>query len=71
MLTMAMPADYIDNQTAAAVQSGQMTPEDVLRLKELYGLADKSLLGILKGYAYGSVMPYKVTWVFRSFMDVL
>ncbi|HHU52822.1 MAG TPA: ABC transporter permease [Clostridiaceae bacterium] len=51
MLTMAMPADYIDNQTAAAVQSGQMTPEDVLRLKELYGLADKSLPGILKGYA--------------------
>lgn len=50
MLTMAMPADYIDNRTAAAVQSGQMTPEDVLKLKELYGLADKSLPGILKGY---------------------
>lgn len=50
MLTMAMPADYIDNQTAAAVQSGQMNQDDVQRLKELYGLADKSFTGIIKGY---------------------
>lgn len=50
MLTMLMPADYIDNQTAAAVQSGSMKAADVQRLKELYGLADKSFGGILKGY---------------------
>ncbi|NCC83210.1 MAG: ABC transporter permease [Clostridia bacterium] len=50
MLSMLMPADYIDNQTAAAVQNGSMTLEDVMRLKELYGLADKSFVGILKGY---------------------
>jgi peptide/nickel transport system permease protein len=51
MLTMLMPADYIDNQTSAALQSGAMTKEDVLRLKELYGLADKSFTGICKSYS--------------------
>ncbi|NLJ94921.1 MAG: ABC transporter permease [Clostridiaceae bacterium] len=50
LLVMLMPTDYIDNQTAAAVQSGQMTYEDVQRLKELYGLADKSFTGIVKSY---------------------
>ncbi|HPX93334.1 MAG TPA: ABC transporter permease [Bacillota bacterium] len=51
MLSMLMPLDYIDNQTSAAVQSGAMTLDDVQRLKELYGLADKSLGGIIKGYS--------------------
>lgn len=50
MLTMLMPADYIDRQTAAAVQSGAMTLDDVMRLKQLYGLADKSFGGIMKSY---------------------
>lgn len=50
LLVMLMPVDYIDNQTAAAVRAGQMTPTDVQRLKELYGLADKSLPGIVKSY---------------------
>ncbi len=50
MLSMLMPADYIDNQTAAALSNGSMTLDDVQRLKELYGLADKSLPGILKSY---------------------
>lgn len=50
MLTMLMPADYIDNQTSAALQSGAMTKADVQRLKELYGLADKSFTGIIKSY---------------------
>ncbi|NLZ72081.1 MAG: ABC transporter permease, partial [Clostridiaceae bacterium] len=58
LLVMLMPSDYIDNQTAAAVQSGQMTYEDVQRLKELYGLADKSFSGIVKSYVswLGSAM---------------
>jgi peptide/nickel transport system permease protein len=51
LLTMLMPADYIDNQTSAAVQSGAMTLKDVQRLKELYGLADKSFTGIMKSYS--------------------
>ncbi len=50
LLSMLMPADYIDNQTSAALQSGSMTKEDVQRLKELYGLADKSFGGIIKSY---------------------
>lgn len=50
MLSMLMPADYIDNQTSAAVQNGSMTMEDVQRLKELYGLADKSFRGITHSY---------------------
>ncbi|HHT44923.1 MAG TPA: ABC transporter permease [Fastidiosipila sp.] len=50
MLVMLMPADYIDTQTAAALANGSMTQEDVMRLKELYGLADKSFLGIMKSY---------------------
>lgn len=58
MLTMLMPADYIDRQTAAAVQSGSMTQDEVMRLKELYGLADKSFGGIIKSYSkwLGSTM---------------
>ncbi len=50
LLVMLMPADYIDNQTSAALQNGSMTLEDVARLKELYGLGDKSFLGITKSY---------------------
>lgn len=50
-LSMLMPVDYIDNQTAVAVQSGAMTKADVQRLKELYGLADKSFFGIITSYA--------------------
>ncbi|HHY64519.1 MAG TPA: ABC transporter permease [Clostridiaceae bacterium] len=50
MLSMLMPADFIDTQTAAALQSGAMTMDDVMRLKELYGLADKSFGGIMKSY---------------------
>jgi peptide/nickel transport system permease protein len=50
MLSMLMPVDYIDNQTATAVQNGSMTLEDVQHLKELYGLGDKSFLGIIKSY---------------------
>lgn len=51
MLTMAMPTDFIDKITAPALQNGSMTEAEVLRLKEMYGLADKSFLGVMKGYA--------------------
>jgi peptide/nickel transport system permease protein len=50
MLSMLMPADYIDNRTAAALANGSMTQADVHRLKELYGLADKSFFGIINSY---------------------
>jgi len=51
LLSMLMPTDYIDRQTAPALSNGTMTLEDVTRLKELYGLADKSFLGIVGSYA--------------------
>lgn len=50
LLVMLMPQDYIDNMVAPALQSGSMTLEEVDRLKQLYGLADKSLPGIASGY---------------------
>ena len=45
-----MPADYIDQQTAAQVAQGQITKEDVQRMKELYGIGDSSFFGMLKSY---------------------
>ena len=49
-LVRNMPADYIDNQTAAQVQQGLLTQEDVQRMKELYGIGDSSFGGLVKGY---------------------
>lgn len=45
-----MPADYIDQQTSAQVSQGQLTLEDVQRMKELYGIGDSSFTGKLKSY---------------------
>ncbi len=45
-----MPTDYIDNKYQPQLLSGQMTQADIDRIKELYGLADSSFGGILKGY---------------------
>ena len=49
-LARMMPADYVDQHTAAQVQSGQLTQEDVQRMKELYGIGDSSFTGKLKSY---------------------
>lgn len=49
-LVRMMPADYIDQHTAAQVAQGQLTAEDVHRMKELYGIGDSSFTGILKSY---------------------
>lgn len=45
-----MPADYIDQHTSAQVAQGQLTEEDVQRMKELYGIGDSSFGGMLKSY---------------------
>lgn len=45
-----MPADYIDKNTSAQVAQGQLTQEDVQRMKELYGIGDSSFTGIIKSY---------------------
>ncbi len=57
-LSMLMPTDYIDRQTAPAVANGSMSLDDVARLKALYGLADKSFFGIIKSYS---------TWLVGAF----
>lgn len=49
-LVRMMPSDYIDKQTAAQRAQGQLTEEDVARMKELYGIGDDSLGGIAKSY---------------------
>lgn len=45
-----MPADYIDRQTAAQVQQGELTLEDVQKMKEMYGIGEKTFTGMLKSY---------------------
>jgi len=45
-----MPADFIDNKYAANIANGSMTQADIDRIKELFGLADSSFLGIISGY---------------------
>lgn len=49
-LVRLMPADYIDQQTAAARARGQLTQEDVQHMKELYGIGDNTITGIIKSY---------------------
>lgn len=49
-LVRCMPMDYFEFKYGTAVSSGQMSEEDVLHIKALYGLDDNSFLGILKGY---------------------
>jgi peptide/nickel transport system permease protein len=66
MLSMLMPTDYIDRQTAPAVANGTMTQDDVMRLKELYGLADKSFFGIIKSYLRWLGGTLREISVFRS-----
>lgn len=45
-----MPMDYIDNTLRPLMQGSNMTEERLNEIKALYGLADNSFVGILKGY---------------------
>lgn len=49
-LVRCMPMDFFDKKFQAAVNSGNMSLEDVQHIKALYGLDDNSFIGILKGY---------------------
>lgn len=49
-LIRLLPTDYIDQKFAAQVAQGLVHQEDLLRIKEIYGLADGSFWGIVKGY---------------------
>lgn len=49
-LVRMMPNDYIDNKFSAQLSQGTMTPEDIQRLKALYGIGDNSFMGIFSEY---------------------
>lgn len=45
-----MPMDYIDNTLRPLMQGSSMSEERLNEIKALYGLADNSFAGIMKGY---------------------
>lgn len=49
-LVRLMPSDFVDQKYQPLVQTGQMKPERLDELKELYGIADRSFAGMVKGY---------------------
>lgn len=49
-LVRMMPADYVDTKYASALQNATITQEQVDEFKKLYGIADNSFAGIMKGY---------------------
>lgn len=46
-LVRLMPTDYVDQKFAAAIAQGNMLPEDLARMKELYGLSGSIWSGYL------------------------
>lgn len=50
VLVRCLPNDYIDNKFADKLLTNEISEEDILRIKELYGLADNSFWGIISGY---------------------
>lgn len=50
-LVMRMiPSNFVEKSFASQLQSGAITKEDMHRIMALYGLADNSFAGIMKGY---------------------
>ena len=49
-LMRMMPTDFIDNKYAEQLQNGTITQEQIDEFKEMFGLADNSFGGIVKGY---------------------
>lgn len=49
-LVRLMPTDYLENSFSAQLGQGTITMVQINDFKALYGLADNSFLGILKGY---------------------
>ena len=50
LLIRLLPMDYVENTFLSQSLQGTVSKEELYRIKELYGLADSSFLGILKGY---------------------
>ena len=49
-LVRFMPTDFVDQKYLPLIQTGQMKPERLDELKELYGIADRSFGGLVRGY---------------------
>ena len=49
-LVRCLPNDYVDTKLLPLLENGTVSEEDIVRMKELYGLADNSFAGIVKGY---------------------
>lgn len=49
-LVRLMPNDYVENKLLPMLNQGTVSEEDIIRMKELYGIADNSFGGIVKGY---------------------
>lgn len=49
-LVRLMPNDYVENKLLPMLNQGTVSEEDITRMKELYGIADNSFGGIVKGY---------------------
>ena len=45
-----MPNDYIDLKYQEQLNTGTITQEQVDKFKEMYGIGDKSFMGIINGY---------------------
>ncbi len=50
IMVRMMPSDYVDQKFASQLQNGSITWDDVNRFKELYGISDNSISGIMSGY---------------------
>ena len=50
MLVRLMPSDFVDQKYQPLINSGQMAPERLDELKELYGISDRSFGGLVRGY---------------------
>lgn len=50
ILVRCLPMDYVEQKFLSQAAQGTISPEELYRIKELYGLADNSFVGILRGY---------------------
>lgn len=50
LLVRCLPIDYVENKFLSQVNAGTISPEELNRIKALYGLEDSSFLGICRGY---------------------
>lgn len=50
LIMRIMPTDYVDTILLDKLNTGVITEADMQHVKELYGIADSSFVGILKGY---------------------